>query len=497
MIRLKDGYITQTWRIAVIAVLLGFCVAVFSKQGVIASSCTPPATDYGTDTLTVDVPETATYVLWTRIMVPDTTNNSIDAQVDDTTCFNVGDSSSVPANTWTWVDYQGGITGTPNMINLTAGDHTLELIGTVPGVSVDRVILTADTTCIPSGTGDNCASDTATSPTVNLTNPTNSSTVSGTVDLAATATDTAGISSVEFLVDGSVVDTDTTSPYSYSWDSTTVSNGQHTIVAQATDTNGNTATSSVTVTVNNAATCTAAPSVPTSLQKTSTTPSSVGLSWTASTPAANCTLQGYNIYRNGALDTTVTGTSYTDTGLTPSTAYSYTVAATDTSGHASAQSGSVSATTTADTSPPTVPSGLATTLITSHAVALSWNASTDNVGVAGYNIYRNGTKVGTSSGATYSDTGLSPNTTYTYTVSAYDAAGNTSAASSSVQATTLTGPAAIVGDLNGDGVVNIVDLSILLSHWGNTHATASQGDLNGDGVVNIVDLSILLSHWSN
>lgn len=57
-------------------------------------------------------------------------------------------------------------------------------------------------------------------------------------------------------------------------------------------------------------------------------------------------------------------------------------------------------------------------------------------------------------------------------------------------------PTTILGDLNGDGVVNALDLSILLSNWGKTGATAAQGDLNGDGVVNALDLSILLTNWS-
>jgi hypothetical protein len=52
-----------------------------------------------------------------------------------------------------------------------------------------------------------------------------------------------------------------------------------------------------------------------------------------------------------------------------------------------------------------------------------------------------------------------------------------------------------LGDLNGDGTVNATDLSILLSNWGKTSATAAQGDLNGDGTVNATDLSILLSNW--
>jgi hypothetical protein len=73
-------------------------------------------------------------------------------------------------------------------------------------------------------------------------------------------------------------------------------------------------------------------------------------------------------------------------------------------------------------------------------VSLSWTASTDNVGVAGYRIYRNGSLVATSQATSYLDSGLSPQTTYTYAVSAYDAAGNVSALSAPVSATTPSAP---------------------------------------------------------
>ncbi|NUR30102.1 MAG: cellulase family glycosylhydrolase [Catenulispora sp.] len=89
-----------------------------------------------------------------------------------------------------------------------------------------------------------------------------------------------------------------------------------------------------------------------------------------------------------------------------------------------------------DTSPPTVPAGLAVTGTTSSAASLSWTASTDNVAVAGYNVYRGTTLAGTTSTTTFTDTGLTPSTAYSYTVRAFDAAGNTSAASAAVTATT-------------------------------------------------------------
>ncbi len=92
----------------------------------------------------------------------------------------------------------------------------------------------------------------------------------------------------------------------------------------------------------------------------------------------------------------------------------------------------------ADTTPPTIPTNLTVTATTGSTVGLSWTASTDNVNVAGYRIYRNGTQVGTSSTTSYTDSGLAQNTSYTYTVSSYDLAGNSSPQSDPVNATTTT-----------------------------------------------------------
>ncbi|GHH84586.1 hypothetical protein GCM10018793_49420 [Streptomyces sulfonofaciens] len=90
----------------------------------------------------------------------------------------------------------------------------------------------------------------------------------------------------------------------------------------------------------------------------------------------------------------------------------------------------------ADTQAPTAPTGLRATGTTASSASLSWSASSDNVGVAGYLVYRGGVQVGTSTTTTFTDTGLSASTAYTYTVRARDAAGNTSAASGAVTATT-------------------------------------------------------------
>ena len=89
-----------------------------------------------------------------------------------------------------------------------------------------------------------------------------------------------------------------------------------------------------------------------------------------------------------------------------------------------------------DTHGPTVPADLTATSKSRSTIDLSWTESSDNIGVSGYKIFRNGAQVGTSVTNSYSDTGLPASTTYTYNVSAYDAEGNVSAISTSAFATT-------------------------------------------------------------
>jgi len=150
-----------------------------------------------------------------------------------------------------------------------------------------------------------------------------------------------------------------------------------------------------------------------------------------------------------------TATSYSDTGLTPSTAYTYRVRAVNAGSNVSDYSTTASATPGGggggDTQSPTAPSGLTATATASSA-NLSWTASTDNVGVTGYYIERcqgsgcsTFTQIGTSSTTSYADNGLSASTSYTYRVRATDAAGNLSGYSNTSTATTTTGLTAPTG----------------------------------------------------
>ena len=191
---------------------------------------------------------------------------------------------------------------------------------------------------------------------------------------------------------------------------------------------------------------TTAPSVPTGLTAVAISSSQINLAWIASTDPDSA-VAGYKIFRGGTQIGTSPSTSYSDAGLSPSTAYTYTVSAYDAAGNISAQSASASATTQAppppppDITPPSVPIGLTALAISSSQINLSWIASTDpDSAVAGYKIFRGGTQIGTSASTSYSDAGLSPSTAYTYTVSAYDPAGNVSAQSASASATTQATP---------------------------------------------------------
>jgi chitodextrinase len=190
------------------------------------------------------------------------------------------------------------------------------------------------------------------------------------------------------------------------------------------------------VTVGSGGGDTTPPSTPTGLTSPSHTASTVALSWTGSTD--NVGVTGYQILRGGTQVGTATGPSFTDTGLNPSTQYTYTVKAYDAAGNLSAASAPLTVTTSAatDTTPPSVPTGLTSPSHTATTVALSWTASTDNVGVTGYQVYRGSTLAGSPTGSSFTDAGLSPSTQYTYTVKALDAAGNVSAASAPLSVTT-------------------------------------------------------------
>jgi len=189
------------------------------------------------------------------------------------------------------------------------------------------------------------------------------------------------------------------------------------------------------------------PSTPANLVATAASGTQIGLAWTASTD--NVGVTGYSIFRcagPGCTTFTKVGTSatnaYTNTGLTSATSYTYKVQATDAAGNLSGFSNTASA-VTPDTVAPTAPTNLLATASSSSQIGLTWTASTDNVGVTGYSIYRCSgagcttfSKIGTSASAGFADSGLTASTSYSYKVQATDAAANLSGFSSIGSATT-------------------------------------------------------------
>jgi len=101
-----------------------------------------------------------------------------------------------------------------------------------------------------------------------------------------------------------------------------------------------------------------------------------------------------------------------------------------------------------DTQAPSAPANLASPAKTDTTVSLTWSASTDNVGVTGYDVYRGTTLAGSTASTSFTVTGLSPSTAYSFTVKAKDAAGNVSAASNALAVTTNAAPSADTAQFN-------------------------------------------------
>ncbi|MNV08754.1 Chitinase A1 precursor [compost metagenome] len=179
------------------------------------------------------------------------------------------------------------------------------------------------------------------------------------------------------------------------------------------------------------------PTEPTNLQANSVTDTTANISWTASLDDVG--VKDYDLYKDNVLtQANVTATTYNFTGLTPDTTYNFTVKAKDAAGNISNASSplTLKTTTQTDTQAPTAPTALISSSQTSSSVNLNWTASTDNVSVYEYDIYRNDTLAGSTTATSFNVTGLTANTTYNFTVKARDLAGNISAASNTLSVKT-------------------------------------------------------------
>ncbi len=198
------------------------------------------------------------------------------------------------------------------------------------------------------------------------------------------------------------------------------------------------------------------PTAPTNLTATAANSTQINLSWTASTEMGGA-ISSYQIARcsgancsNFAQVGTSATTTLNDTGLAPSTKYTYEVRAVDNSNNLGPYSTSATATTLAAVAP-TAPTNLTATAANSTQINLSWTASTEMGGaISSYQIARcsgancsNFAQVGTSATTTLNDTGLTPSTKYTYEVRGVDNSNNTGPYSASATATTMAAAAAL------------------------------------------------------
>ena len=150
-----------------------------------------------------------------------------------------------------------------------------------------------------------------------------------------------------------------------------------------------------------------------------------------------------------------------------------------------------------DTTPPTAPTSLASSSATASTATLTWTASTDDVGVTGYDIYRNGTEVGSSTTTTYTDTGLTAGTTYSYTVKAKDAANNESDASNTASVTTSAASAGVTQVSAGIYITAVLKSDGTVWMWGKNEfdqcctgtATATETLTQVPGLTDVVQIS--------
>lgn len=172
------------------------------------------------------------------------------------------------------------------------------------------------------------------------------------------------------------------------------------------------------------------PSAPLNLFVLATSPSSISLSWDGSVDDVR--VIGYRIYRDGVHISHVNDltTNTTDTALEALTTYCYTVTATDSSGNESSASNQSCTTTQQDTTSPSIPGNLTVTYVEDSSgtptINLAWSASQDDGIIGGYEIYRDGAYLASTSNTTYADSNINPLTNYCYAVLAYDKSGNRS-----------------------------------------------------------------------
>jgi chitodextrinase len=185
---------------------------------------------------------------------------------------------------------------------------------------------------------------------------------------------------------------------------------------------------------------TTAPQQPVNLVVSGRSTDTVALVWDAGID--NVGVTGYRVQRDGTQVGTTSTPDYTDRGLVANTTHTYTVTAIDAAGNVSVASAAVTATTlkVPDTTKPSAPGNLRVTGRSTTSIVLGWTAATDDIGVARYEVRRDGNTIATVAALRFTDSGLAPATSHSYVVVAIDASGNISSPAGPVTGVTLTAP---------------------------------------------------------
>jgi len=284
----------------------------------------------------------------------------------------------------------------------------------------------------------------STAPAVSVTAPTTNTIVNGTLTITANASDASGVSKVEFYANEVLLYVTNVPPYAYSWDTTSVSNGNYILTVKAYDPSGNVGQSgNVTVTISNVIPDTTAPTVSAFILSATATSLTVPVS--SLTATDNKAVTGYLITESStapAASTTAWNatapTTFTFSGAGSKTAYAW---AKDAAGNVSASKSASVSITLPDTSAPTVSAFTMPASVASLTVSVSSLTATDNKAVTGYLITESSTAPAASATAwsataptTFTFSGAGAKTAYAW---AKDAAGNVSAGKSASVTITL------------------------------------------------------------
>lgn len=507
--------INPIYLLLILTLLAVTSVALITTKRVSAAACTPPATDYGSVTSTVSIPQSGSYRIWSRMLSPNATDNSYMLEVDGSSCFVVGDGS-FNVNTWNnnatnWVDYQSGNTSSKINMTLSAGNHTIKMIGNAPGVMLDRVIFTSDTNCVPTGTGDNCANPPDTiAPTIAISAPANNAsyTKGSTVTVNTTVSDDvggSGIKKVDFIVDNGSPVSDETAPYQHSINTSNMSLGDHTIRATAYDVAGNSSSSTIITIKITAPPDTTAPTVSiTDPANGSTKQGTISVTATASDNVGVSRVEFYvDGTKVGGNYTTAPYTMSLDTKQYANGSKKLTAKAYDAANNV-AESAVVTininnpVTPPPDSAPPTVSitSPLNNTS-QSGTVSIKANA-TDDIGVTKVDFQIDGQLApnGSDTQAPFEyslDTKTLSNGSHTLRAVAYDASGKSTP--SSIITINVNNVSYIPEDINQDGKVNSLDFGTLVGVYGQSGPSIGRSDINKDGKVNSLDFGLLVAKY--